>query len=69
MKTAMQELWEYVKNDKENIDFKTYGILRNKILPLIEKEKGQIISAFVIKGFENILMEEAENYYNETFNN
>jgi hypothetical protein len=46
MKTTMQELWDYVKEDKENINFIVYGKLRNKIIPLLEKEKEQINNAY-----------------------
>lgn len=66
--TAMQELWEYIISDKENIDQKTYVALRKKVHPLIEKEKQQIIDAFDNGDFENTELYTAEQYYNKTFN-
>lgn len=41
MKTVMQELWEDIISDRQNIDQKTYVVLRKKIYPLIEIEKQQ----------------------------
>jgi hypothetical protein len=71
MKTAMQELWDYIKNDKENINFKTYALLRNKIIPLIEKEKEQLMEAVKTGMWEteipNDLQEYGENYYDSNF--
>jgi hypothetical protein len=73
MKTAMQELWDYVKEDKENINFIVYGKLRNKIIPLIEKEKEQIINAVV--WFDdsdrkpNKIEIEVKKYYKKTYKN
>lgn len=66
--TAMQELWSYIKDDK-TIPFEHYRKLRNKILPLIEKEKVQIIDAcveFSMHGDE-LAEERAEQYYKETY--
>lgn len=66
--TAMQELWSYVKDDK-TIPFEHYRKLRNKILPLIEKEKEQIIEVCV--EFSNhgkeMALERAKEYYTETY--
>jgi hypothetical protein len=66
MKTAMQELWDYVKKDTENINPTAYRKLRNKIIPLIAKEKQQIIDAHFDERFDSDL-QDAVNYYNETF--
>jgi len=74
MKTAMQELWDYVKEDKENINFIVYGKLRNKIIPLIEIEKEQIKKSF-IAGYNSRSMEdmiggsgnEENEYYDYNF--
>jgi hypothetical protein len=69
MKTAMQEMIEYLENVyyvKEILDWE--DIKKN----IIKKEKEQIIQAH-IDGFDHIVVdfkkqEYAEQYYNQTYN-
>lgn len=67
--TTMQELWSYVKDDK-TIPFEHYRKLRDKILPLIEKENRQITDAYN-QGKHNANCGgydlTAEQYYKETY--
>ena len=67
MKTAMEQLWDYVKEDKEGINFIVYGKLRNKIIPLLEKEKEQITDAYY-SGSQLSKWETGDEYYYEIFN-
>ena len=81
MKTAMQELidWSY-ENDKSDCPIEAYDIIK-KAKELLEKEKEQIIDFHVMlmkHGLEqegnvtkwdyNLLKDEAEEYYNQTYN-
>ena len=66
MKTAMQELWDYVIEDKENIKFIAYMNLRNRIIPLLDKEKTQIEDSF-FEGQDGRYTD-FDNYYEETYN-
>jgi hypothetical protein len=71
MKTAMQELIEFVKD--ERFAHSNYTI-ELKAIELLEKEKEQIINAHVFgwsDGFdlrENKQSRLATEYYNETYN-
>lgn len=71
-KTAMQELWKYVVEDN-TIPFEHYIKLRNKIYPLLQKEKEQIKQAFreaiTISDDPFFKDEEAEQYFKETYEN
>jgi hypothetical protein len=69
MKTAMQELWDYVIEDKQNINFIAYMNLRNRIIPLLEKEKLQIAEAYENGNLQEdyTRFENALNYYEETY--
>ena len=63
MKTAMQELIDWIECDNDN---NVYGIL-DKAKELLEKEKEHIIEAINIWcSDDNILT--AEQYYNQTYN-
>jgi len=64
MKTAMQEMLEFV-HDEVQLFGSARQILINKIKEMIEKEKEQIIEAYEVS---HISMMTAEQYYNETFN-
>ena len=71
MKTAMQEAIELVKKyDSRKIPFK---VLLFNLEQLLEKEKEQIIVAFihnryVLAGGHPIRRDYAEEYYNQTYN-
>ena len=74
MKTAMQELIEWMEKDLEN-GKKTIGNILEKSNKLLEKEKEQIINAHTnayLIGEDNISVEDAnkasEQYYNQTYN-
>ena len=72
MKTAMQEMIEYLENTyyvKEILDWE--DIKKN----ILEKEKEQIINAYNqnMTGFDKLEQEEiglnwSEDYYNQTYN-
>ncbi len=66
-KTAMMELIEwYEEISKDNVYTNRRAVLR-KIKALLEKEKTQIVDAYVIP-YSNIRNKEmAEKYYNETY--
>ena len=83
MKTAMQELKDIIENkiipsSKENGDLSEYqyshNIAYNTVLTIIdfllEKEKKQIKRAFEfgIADAYNFIEDDAEQYYNETYN-
>jgi hypothetical protein len=83
MKTAMQELKDIIENkiipsSKENGDLSEYqyshNIAYNTVLTIIdfllEKEKEQIKRAFEfgIADAYNFIEDDAEQYYNETYN-
>ena len=69
MKTAMQELIEWIDNDfRKQSTIPTIQQLKNKAEYLLEKEKEQIIDAYYGKingvfGYR----EEGEQYYNQTY--
>jgi len=68
MKTAMQELIEWYQ--KEHFVKTTFHIqLLNKFEELLEKEKEQIINAYDMGKTTIKFVEEAEQYYNQTYNN
>ena len=70
MKTAMQELIEYANE----LDFGGWeDVFIQKATELLEKEKEQIIVAFihnryVLAGGHPIRRDYAEEYYNQTYN-
>jgi hypothetical protein len=66
MKTAMQELIEWYQ--KEHFVKTTFHIqLLNKFESLVEKEKEQIINAWIATDNE-LQRLAAEKYYNKTYN-
>jgi hypothetical protein len=74
MKTAMQEAIELVKEYNNRII--PYNVLLGNLELLLEKEKEQIIDAYNhnMTGFDKLEQEEiglnwAEDYYNQTYNN
>ena len=73
MATAMQELIDYVNEIWSNGGWEETII--DKAIELLEKEKEQIIDAYNynMTGFDKLEQEEiglnwAEDYYNETYN-
>jgi hypothetical protein len=66
MKTAMQEMLEFV-HDEVQLFGSARQILINKIKEMIEKEKEQIMDAFILGELQQGFEDEAEHYYNETF--
>jgi len=70
MKTAMQEMLEFV-HDEVQLFGSARQILINKIKEMIEKEKEQIMDAWMDDRFpldKDWVKQCAEQYYNETFN-
>ena len=67
MKTAMQQFLEWLENssDVQN-DILNWEIVKENAL---EKEKEQIIDAYDMGKTTIKFVEEAENYYNQTYNN
>ena len=78
MKTAMQELIEYF-NERPEYDKTSEGYeIIQKAIELIEKEKEQIMNAHLegwsdaydyLKSDSNDEARQAEDYYNQTYNN
>jgi hypothetical protein len=68
MKTALQELIEWMEKDLEN-GKKTIGNILEKSNELLEKEKEQILRAFEL-GMHECLAYDANSikYYNQTYN-
>jgi hypothetical protein len=72
MKTAMQEAIELVKKyDNREIPMK---VLFYNLELLLEKEKEQIICSYIANRYVNAggyptRRDEAEDYYNQTYNN
>ena len=70
MKTPMQEMLEFV-HDEVQLFGSARQILINKIKEMIEKEKEQIMDAWMDDRFpldKDWVKQCAEQYYNETFN-
>jgi len=74
MKTAMQELIEYIELNIDDNDFIKHEVLEQAD-KLIEKEKEQIVDAANQKIFGDItftgsdeVITKGENYYNQTYN-
>ena len=66
MKTAMVDYIEYLESiqERDNIPSWVITTARN----YLELEKQQIMDAYCsVVGFENLLKDDAETYYNETF--
>ena len=63
MKTAMQELIEWIENGNET----SFYVLRDKAKKLLKKEKNQIIDAYNF-GQQIPPFDYAEQYYNQTYN-
>jgi len=70
MKTAMQELLEWVRATLP-MDLDTPRLIEEKIESLLQKEKEQIMDAYE-RGFESQhdarVPQSSGKYYNETFN-
>ena len=62
MKTAMQELWDYIDANYHEDGFNLYDAKEISL----RKEKEQICDSYV-EGLEGLYMG-AEEYYNKTFN-
>jgi hypothetical protein len=74
METAMEELIEYI--EEWTAKNKTTDGIWSKAKSLLSKEKQQIVDAYNIGfiypikfDFKNNKSQDAEQYYNETFNN
>ena len=72
MKTAMQELIDelsFIEGLKDEIDLSQKSILKTAAIKnLLEKEKEQIINAY-LKGYIHYLPEvDSKEYYNQTYN-
>ena len=64
MKTAMQELIELINKR----DYISNFVIRDKAIKLLEKEKEQIIQAY-LKGYIHYHPElDSKEYYNQTYN-
>lgn len=75
MKTAMQELLEWAKNSDMSDTMISPQDLLNVINPLLEKEKEQMIDFAMqmhkidySKTGTDILLDEAKQYYDQTYN-
>jgi hypothetical protein len=66
MKTAMQELIEYLEKDYYINELTNFD--KDKI-KFLEKEKEQIINAYDMGKTTIKFVEGAEDYYNQTYNN
>jgi hypothetical protein len=68
MKTAMQELIQWIDNDfRKQSTIPTIQQLKNKAEYLLEKEKEQIMKAYC-DGFDELLPFHENDYYNQTYN-
>lgn len=64
----MQELLEWVRATLP-MDLETPQMIEQKIVSLLEKEKEQIMDAYMEGGdWESLPQPRFDNYYNETFN-
>ena len=68
MKTAMQELIEYVDNPMKSNAISKLELVFYLKNTLLEKEKKQIIDAYDT-AIERPIDNYAEEYYNQTYNN
>jgi hypothetical protein len=67
MKTAMQELIQWIDNDfRKQSTIPTIQQLKNKAEYLLEKEKEQIMKAYC-DGFDELLPFHENDYYNQTY--
>ena len=68
MKTSMQELLEWVRATLP-MDLDTPQMIEQKIESMLEKEKEQIMDAYMEGGdWESLPQPRFDNYYNETIN-
>ena len=70
MKTSMQELLEWVRATLP-MDLETPQMIEQKIESMLEKEKEQIMDAWMDDRFpldKDWVKQCAEQYYNETYN-
>ena len=64
MKTAMQELIEWIENGNET----SFYVLRDKAKKLLKKEKEQIMNAVSYGCSDWGSSKDEEKYYNQTYN-
>ena len=71
MKTAMQELIDWIKEHRDNDKILMQQHVIAKGYQLLEKEKEQIENTFEMGRDETTrnFIEDGEQYYNETYNN
>ena len=67
MKTPMQELHHWVGTELK-LDGYEHGVILDKIESMLQKEKEVIMNAYTSGEHQQGFEQEAENYYNETFN-
>jgi hypothetical protein len=66
--TSMQELLEWVRATLP-MDLETPQMIEQKIESMLEKEKEQIMDAYMEGGdWESLPQPRFDNYYNQTFN-
>jgi hypothetical protein len=68
MKTAMQELINWLSGFENGPIKPTTLRIKEKATELLNKEKEQIIKAYEAGEFNNGMNETAPQYYNKTFN-
>ena len=66
MKTAMQELLEWVRETLP-MDLDTPRMIEKKIESMLEKDKDVIMNAYIF-GIQDEYVIGSQRYYNETFN-
>ena len=68
MKTPIQEMLEWVRATLP-MDLDTPRLIERKIESMLEKEKQQIMDAYMEGGdWESLPQPRFDNYYNQTFN-
>jgi hypothetical protein len=69
MKTAVEWLVEEINQKIDYIPLNKWDMIRDIVLQAKEMEKEQIINAYIeaSANLEDIIKEEAENYYKKTF--
>ena len=45
--TSVEDVWKYVRDNKEDFNFQTYILLRNKLIPAKDKIKEELIEAYL----------------------
>jgi hypothetical protein len=69
MKTAVEWLVEEINQKIDYIPLNKWDMIRDIVLQAKEMEKEQIINAYIeaSANLEDVIKEEAENYYKKTF--